>query len=66
MAVLGQVRQQRGAPSFYAWTTGQSSLPTLCAPGVKNKTFKPTIATWVHHGKTVVSNHSTRDSETNY
>ena len=37
--------------SFYAWTTDQSSLPTLCAPGVENKTFKPTIATRVHHGK---------------
>ena len=66
MAVLDQICGHRGASEFLAWSTGQSSLPTLCAPGAENKTFKLTIATRVHHGKTVVSNHSTRDSETNY
>ena len=66
MAVLDQICEHCGAPQFLRMATDQSSLPTLCVTGAKNKTFKSTIVTLVHPGKTIDLSRSTRDQETNY
>ena len=66
MAVLDQIREQRGTPQFLRMDHGPEFIADTLRAWCREKTFKPTIATRVHHGKTVVSNHSTLESETNY
>lgn len=68
IAVLDQICELRGVPQFLRIDNDQSSLATLCATGVKNNTYNPSIATRVHRctnvSKMVGTSHSTRDSET--
>ena len=68
IAVLDQICELRGIPQFLRIDNDQSLLPTLCATGVKNNTYNPSIANRVHRctneSKMVGSSHSTRDSET--
>ena len=61
MAILDQIRELRGAPQFRRMDNGPEFIAATLRDWCKNKTFKRTIVTLVHHGKTAAPNHSTRD-----
>ena len=66
MAILDQRRELRGAPQFRRMDNGPEFIAATLRDWCKNKTFKRTIVTLVHPGKTIDLSRSTRDQETNY
>ena len=65
LAVLDQIREQRGCPVFLRMENGPEFIAETLRDWCKELNTMSTIAALVHPGRTVASNHSTRDSETN-
>jgi putative transposase len=66
MAVLDQIRELRGAPQFLRMDNGPESIAETLRDWCKEQNIQANYCDPGSPWLTVASNHSTRDSETNY